>query len=517
MFRMFKKKWLIRGLAIGLSALLIAIPLAMSSYRVSVETENGIVSISIKQDVVLAADTGVKYPATISTTQETGDDNDWVNPSNVNANDAAYASITHPTFDNGDVSYLLRATNFGFLVPSAAIIDGIVVEIERYYANGQVIDVDVNLTKNGTARVGSDYSTGANFVASPGSTVTFGGATNKWGTSWTVAEVNATTFGVFYKMGASANDADGFLDFIRITVYYTPSNLTIFIRPSAAGDETNLNTQFPSSTEHWDKVDETLSDNDITYVAEVEGGNFYFRDLYNLSDTAVSGTINWVLIWSIAKVTGGTLGFQEISLKTNGTAYNGIERQLTSSYVSYSDNYSTNPQTGVAWIWSEINALQAGLNLQGDLSSAIVTQLWIEVNYTADAVAITVSPTSYGFGLVDESTTTNTTTNYFTIDNTSGVQTDQTISVTTTTWSGGITWTHSDTATSGTDTAGLKANKGGTWGIGDVIIKYTSPNFIAENQAALTDYSFGLSLISPTVHNDGVQKTIVVRVTAVAG
>src|SRR3989304_3383661 len=113
MFRMFKKKWLIRGLAIGLSALLIAIPLAMSSYRVSVETENGIVSISIKQDVVLAADTGVKYPATISTTQETGDDNDWVNPSNVNANDAAYASITHPTFDNGDVSYLLRATNFG--------------------------------------------------------------------------------------------------------------------------------------------------------------------------------------------------------------------------------------------------------------------------------------------------------------------------------------------------------------------------------------------------------------------
>src|SRR3990167_8032353 len=110
------------------------------------------------------ADTGVKYPATVSTTQETGDDNDWVSASNVGGDDATYASITHATFDNGDVSYLLRATNFSMGVPAGATIDGIKVEIERYYANGQVIDVDVNLTKNGTARVGSDYSTGANLA-----------------------------------------------------------------------------------------------------------------------------------------------------------------------------------------------------------------------------------------------------------------------------------------------------------------------------------------------------------------
>lgn len=139
------------------------------------------------------------------------------------------------------------------------------------------------------------------------------------------------------------------------------------------------------------------------------------------------------------------------------------------------------------------------------------------VEYTAGAPDITVSPTSKDFGVVAASSTPSTTTTYFTIDNNSTIQTDQTISVTTATWSGGVTWTHSDTATPNTNTAGLKANKGGTWGTGDIIVKYTAPNYIYENCPALTDYSFGLKLIAPTGYTDGVQKQIIVRITAVAG
>ena len=170
------------------------------------------------------ADTGVKYPATVSTIQETGDDNDWTTPAEIVSDNGVYGNITAASFDANDLSYLLRATNFSMGVPAGATVDGIVVAIERHYVDGSVIDVDVNLTKNGTARVGSDYSTGATFNLTTDTIVTFGGATDKWGTTWTVAEINASTFGVFYKMGASANNADGFLDFIRITVYYTPAS-----------------------------------------------------------------------------------------------------------------------------------------------------------------------------------------------------------------------------------------------------------------------------------------------------
>lgn len=141
----------------------------------------------------------------------------------------------------------------------------------------------------------------------------------------------------------------------------------------------------------------------------------------------------------------------------------------------------------------------------------------ITVTATPSYIAISCNQSTYDFGTVAASATPSTATNWATIDNTSSVQTDQTIAVTTNTWSGGVTWTHSDTATAGADTAGLSANKGGTWGVGDVIVKYSAPNYIAENQAATTDYSFGLKLYAPTSFGDGVQKSITVRISAAAG
>lgn len=132
-------------------------------------------------------------------------------------------------------------------------------------------------------------------------------------------------------------------------------------------------------------------------------------------------------------------------------------------------------------------------------------------------VDISVAPTSYDFGVVSASSSSNTTTDYFTITNSSNVTTDQTIGVTTSSWSGGVGWTHSDTATAGANTAGLKANRGGSWGSGDVIVKYSSPNYIYENCPASTSYDFGLGLVAPTSFSDGVEKEIVVRVTASEG
>lgn len=148
--------------------------------------------------------------------------------------------------------------------------------------------------------------------------------------------------------------------------------------------------------------------------------------------------------------------------------------------------------------------------------SAATTQD-ITVTATPAYVSISCNQTDLDYGVVAANITSNTTTNWATIDNTSTVQTDQTIGVTTSTWAGGVTWTHSDTCTVAEDTAGMKANKNGTWGTGDVIVKYSSPNYIAENQAADTDYYFGLSLWTPESFTDGVEKTITVRISAVSG
>jgi hypothetical protein len=132
-------------------------------------------------------------------------------------------------------------------------------------------------------------------------------------------------------------------------------------------------------------------------------------------------------------------------------------------------------------------------------------------------VEVSVSPTTYNFGSVAESSTYNTTTTYFTLTNASSIQTDQTINVTTSNWTGGVGWIHSDTCTPGVNTAGLKANRGGTWGTGDVIVPYSTSNYIYENCPASTNYTFGLKLYTPTEFTDGSVKTIIVRITAVAG
>ncbi len=213
-------------------------------------------------------------------------------------------------------------------------------------------------------------------------------------------------------------------------------------------------------------------------------------------------------------------------------------------------NLSTAPGAGNSWIFTLREALAdtaltvtiSGTNTSGNAAVDEVIVADALVNSSIDATAgsatsrsqiailfynapeaggepaITVSPTTYDFGAIVEGSTTNTTTTYFTINNTSTMQTDQTISVTTANWTGGVGWTHSDTATAGENQVGMKANKGGTWGTGDVIVKYNAVwNDIATNQAANTDYQFGLSLIAPTEFTDGVQKQIVIRITAAAG
>ena len=153
-------------------------------------------------------------------------------------------------------------------------------------------------------------------------------------------------------------------------------------------------------------------------------------------------------------------------------------------------------------------------------SSGVFAATTADITVTATpqyiAIAMAAGNDTYDFGVVATSATPSTAEDYFNVVNSSTVVTDNTISVTTATWSGGVTWTHSDTNTPGEDTAGLLANQDGTWGVSDVIVKNSDPNILADDQAATTDWAFGLKLAAPTAFTDGVEKEIVVRVTAAA-
>jgi len=141
----------------------------------------------------------------------------------------------------------------------------------------------------------------------------------------------------------------------------------------------------------------------------------------------------------------------------------------------------------------------------------------VVITVTLANVSISDNQTSYGFGIVQPGSTSNTTTSQVAITNTSTVQTDMTISVTSANWTGGTQWIHSDTATPGVDTAGLKAGRST---VADVVVKYAAThNYIYENCPASTNYTYGFQLLAPTstAESPATEKTITIRVSASQG
>jgi hypothetical protein len=149
-------------------------------------------------------------------------------------------------------------------------------------------------------------------------------------------------------------------------------------------------------TAHWDKVDEESADGDTTYVYVGNSLNLY--DLYNLPAHTGSGTINFIKVYIVAKKVSdaGTNAYALTYVKTGGTPYTGGSNALTIGYVSYSTQYNTNPQTGVAWTWDDIDALQIGVRLNTGLTNARCTQVYVEVDYTPGETPKTSSDAGTG-------------------------------------------------------------------------------------------------------------------------
>lgn len=175
------------------------------------------------------ASSGPLYPGTAASLANAGtseDSNAWVSPANVGANDATEASITAATFDSPDIGELLVASNFGFAIPTGATIDGIEVTIDRRsIIAGSGKDFRAQLGK-GTAfanLVGTNKADTVTIWPSTSTGKIYGLANDLWGTTWTPAEINASSFAFFLSAQAAIANADIGLDFIRVTVTYTES------------------------------------------------------------------------------------------------------------------------------------------------------------------------------------------------------------------------------------------------------------------------------------------------------
>jgi hypothetical protein len=159
-----------------------------------------------------------------------GSDFNFDNADNIfSSNNSRATSTGLVSLFNGETEYL-QATNFGFSIPSAAIICGIVVEVEKSATGigtvlgvglSYVSDYSVRLLRNG-AVAGNNKASAAHWTSSE-SYHTYGGNADIWGVAWTPADINASDFGIAFSAnisGLAMLIPNVRIDHIRITVYY---------------------------------------------------------------------------------------------------------------------------------------------------------------------------------------------------------------------------------------------------------------------------------------------------------
>lgn len=154
------------------------------------------------------------------------------------------------------------------------------------------------------------------------------------------------------------------------------------LRPNAAGDETAISST--TGATHYGVCNDQ---SDASYVFDTGTTGVFKRDLFNMDNSGVgAGTINSVTVY--ARMYKDTNGFndQSISLKTNGTTYDYIVtmNNNTETFDDYNTGaLTTNPQSGSAWTWSEVDAMQCGPRIRSwnTGTHAACAEIWAVVDY----------------------------------------------------------------------------------------------------------------------------------------
>lgn len=155
---------------------------------------------------------------------------------------------------------------------------------------------------------------------------------------------------------------------------------SVILRPNGSGDEDEISNRTGCAA-NWQCVDEVTADDAVSQV--YENSNNWALDQYALSDPSASScSIVSVTVYCRA-MRDQTQGDIRPAIHTNGSDYYGTTASLTNSWANYSHTWTTNPNTGTAWTWANINSLEAGARIRGQNVnfSARLTQVWVVVKY----------------------------------------------------------------------------------------------------------------------------------------
>jgi len=158
----------------------------------------------------------------------------------------------------------------------------------------------------------------------------------------------------------------------------------------AAPDTLPLRPNLAGTYQAWTLVGSThpVATSDQSNTSYVYALNTSSKETENLTDTAQTGTINQVTAYMRAKAPfgGGTAEGANILWRTYNTDYESVAFIISRiAFTDYSQTRQNNPNTNLAWTWTEVNALQVGARASGVLEfeeEIDVSEFWIVVDYT---------------------------------------------------------------------------------------------------------------------------------------
>lgn len=209
----------------------------LDDWAVPSTQEKVVVRLTASGDFAITGMVPASTLASLSGVPSQADGDDWAGPDNVFASDnvyATYALARNATSDS------LSAQGFGLDVPGNATILGIAVGVERSKTGtGVLSDTEFALLKAGVP-VGTHRHSAADWPGAD-ATLTVGGATDLWGTTWTPAEVNDPEFGVELK--ATENNTAAVtlrVDAVTLSVTYriTDGGQFVVLSNTSASDMT---------------------------------------------------------------------------------------------------------------------------------------------------------------------------------------------------------------------------------------------------------------------------------------
>lgn len=180
--------------------------------------------------VLIAQSQGPLYPGNDG---NAGGGTFWNNTNRIVSDNNQYATVA---LTGTNTSRALYGTDYGFTIPGAAVITGIQVQIERFvsstFGGNSVNDLAVRLIKNNTIQ-GNNNAVAGDWTTT-NTVITYGGATDMWGLTFTPADINSNQFGACISVQNQGSNRTASVDYIRITVFYTLGPTITNFTPTSA-------------------------------------------------------------------------------------------------------------------------------------------------------------------------------------------------------------------------------------------------------------------------------------------